>query len=276
VTGRPLPSAEQTVKTYFDRDAAPYQAAYERTGEARGEIFRERRRLLLERLKQPPGRVLDIGAGPAVFTEALLALGAECWTMDLSREMIRLGRQSLAGHPAAARAHHGVGEIGRLPFSDSVFDAILCSGVLQYLPDIQPAIREMARTLRPGGQILLTFPNNRAPLNSLHRAAVQSVRIAAALGAGLGLLRRPDEQRLSFRADIPNRFFSAASVTRLAREAGLAPQGPPQFHCHHFPFQIPALSPLTRAWDRIANLSLPNGPLRGWGREGILELTKPG
>ena len=54
-----------------------------------------------------------------------------------------------------------------LPFLDGSFDVVLCTEVLEHLPEPQRAIDEMYRVLQPGGQLLLTtrflFPIHDAP-----------------------------------------------------------------------------------------------------------------
>lgn len=49
-------------------------------------------------------------------------------------------------------------DLTRLTFSDSQFDAIFSFDVLEHVPDYRAAAREMFRTLRLGGQLLLTAP----------------------------------------------------------------------------------------------------------------------
>jgi SAM-dependent methyltransferase len=49
-------------------------------------------------------------------------------------------------------------DIVAIPQPDSAFDAILCSEVLEHLPDATKALDEFARLLKPGGQLILTAP----------------------------------------------------------------------------------------------------------------------
>ena len=46
----------------------------------------------------------------------------------------------------------------RLPFDDATFDRVICSEVLEHLPDDRAAMRELARVLRPGGTMAVTVP----------------------------------------------------------------------------------------------------------------------
>jgi 2-polyprenyl-3-methyl-5-hydroxy-6-metoxy-1,4-benzoquinol methylase len=51
-----------------------------------------------------------------------------------------------------------VNAIGRLPFSDAIFDAITCIDAINHFPDRQQVISDWARLLKPGGRLLFTDP----------------------------------------------------------------------------------------------------------------------
>lgn len=51
-----------------------------------------------------------------------------------------------------------VSDVTRIPVPDSSFDAILCSEVLEHVPEPTRALDEFARLLRPGGKLILTAP----------------------------------------------------------------------------------------------------------------------
>jgi len=270
-----LESAKRTVRDYFDEDAAGYLDAYGQRDSARGEIFRERRACVLQLLRTPVGRALDIGSGPGVFTPALLELDqdAECWVVDLSPKMIEAARACLAGPVQTGRVHFDVADIEHLPYAQGAFDTVLCVGVLQYLRAAGPALEELARVTRPGGQIILTFPNSRSPLNLLHRAAIAAARGGRSVARLTGLRPAPDRLRLTFRQDIPNGWFALRHMVAAARRAGLHAD-PPVYHSLHFPFAIPGMQAGLRFWDRTANRAIQAGRCRTWGREVILRLVR--
>jgi SAM-dependent methyltransferase len=60
-----------------------------------------------------------------------------------------------------------VGDARALPIRDAVFDIVLCTEMLEHVPEPQVAIDEMRRVLKPGGTLLLTtrflFPIHDAP-----------------------------------------------------------------------------------------------------------------
>ncbi|MEB3234631.1 MAG: methyltransferase domain-containing protein [Cyanobacteriota bacterium] len=49
-------------------------------------------------------------------------------------------------------------DITAIPRPDHSFDAVLCTEVFEHLPDPQLALKELARVLKPGGQLMLTAP----------------------------------------------------------------------------------------------------------------------
>ena len=69
------------------------------------------------------------------------------------------------------------GDIHALPFPDTSFDAVVCSSVLyhQWVSDVEGAIGEMHRVLRPGGTLLINVPAFPF-LHSAHDEAVMTAR----------------------------------------------------------------------------------------------------
>jgi SAM-dependent methyltransferase len=74
--------------------------------------------------------------------------------------MLEYARRRFATDP-------GVGfcraDVEFLPFHNQSFDHVTCLGVLEYLPDYRPALREISRLLRPGGLAVLSVPNGISP-----------------------------------------------------------------------------------------------------------------
>lgn len=63
-------------------------------------------------------------------------------------------------------------DLTRLTYADASFDAIFSLDVLEHVPDYPRAVREMARTLRPGGWLLLTTPVHFNLASTVTRATV--------------------------------------------------------------------------------------------------------
>lgn len=96
-------------------------------------------------------RILDVGAGPGPYRGVLAH--CEYKAHDFGQEPDTLGRYTKLDFES---------DILHIPAVSGSFDAILCTEVLEHVPDPIGAVREMARLLRPGGRLLLT-----APLGSL-------------------------------------------------------------------------------------------------------------
>jgi ubiquinone/menaquinone biosynthesis C-methylase UbiE len=121
-------------------------------------FFLAQKSIVLQMVDHGPGRLLDVGCGPAVMAGDLLARGFDYWGIDASANMIRLGREKLDDHPNAARCQLDIGDAEHLAFADGSFDCLISMGVLEYLISYPPAIGEMYRVLRPGGTAVISLP----------------------------------------------------------------------------------------------------------------------
>src|SRR2546421_67974 len=143
--------------------------------------FISQKRIVIELLGDARGRLLEAGCGPAVMTPELLAMGFETHGGGLSGGVIRRARQRMAGHPLEKRARFARGDVERLQFPEGCFDAVLCMGVLEYLPTYSVALREIARVLKPGGTVVLTVPNHASAYHVM-RSSYRNLRRRHATG----------------------------------------------------------------------------------------------
>jgi ubiquinone/menaquinone biosynthesis C-methylase UbiE len=107
-------------------------------------------------------RVLDVGCGNGYVLSCYVRAGARAFGVDLTRTAVELARtrfglSGLTGTFLQADAE-------RLPCAAESFDLVTSMGVLHHTPDIERAVREIRRVLRPGGEILLMLYHR----NSLH------------------------------------------------------------------------------------------------------------
>ena len=63
------------------------------------------------------------------------------------------------GVPDTLNIHNGVNLLEALPFEDKQFDVVIAMEVIEHIENHRHAIAEMARMVRPGGHLILTFPN---------------------------------------------------------------------------------------------------------------------
>lgn len=97
-----------------------------------------------------PGVALDAACGTGRHAEHLIDRGHSVIAVDKSPAMLDRVRSKL---PAAdVRA----GELTALPLEDGSVDLAVCALALTHLPELGPAIRELARVVRPGGRIVLS------------------------------------------------------------------------------------------------------------------------
>jgi SAM-dependent methyltransferase len=99
---------------------------------------------------EPAWRVVDLGAGPGVFAEALADRGCRPTLVDFAGSMLAHARGRL-GERAEAYVEADAAGTG-LP--DASFDAACVVQVLEYVDDPVAVLREAARLVRPGGAVL--------------------------------------------------------------------------------------------------------------------------
>ncbi|MEU4359953.1 class I SAM-dependent methyltransferase [Streptomyces virginiae] len=97
--------------------------------------------------------ILDAGCGPGLYLSELAARGARPVGIDQSADMARLARERLGS--LAEVCQHDLAQ--PLAWADDAsFDVVLLTLVLHYLPDRIRTLRELARVLRPSGQIVVS------------------------------------------------------------------------------------------------------------------------
>lgn len=94
------------------------------------------------------GLWLDVGCGAGTYCRLLAAAGAETVAIDYSLLTLRKARQR-----SPTIRQWCVGDANRLPLRREIFDGVLCFGVTQALVGSEQAVRELAGSLKAGGQI---------------------------------------------------------------------------------------------------------------------------
>jgi ubiquinone/menaquinone biosynthesis C-methylase UbiE len=95
----------------------------------------------------------DLGAGTGFITEALLARGVKVVAVDQSEAMLGALRQNF---PSPERVETRVGQAEQLPVESGSVDYAFANMYLHHVEDPAVAIQEMARILKPGGQLVVT------------------------------------------------------------------------------------------------------------------------
>jgi SAM-dependent methyltransferase len=97
-----------------------------------------------------PSRVLDVGCGTGRHSAHLVELGHTVTGIDVSPEMLQVARRKAPG------ARFVEGPMAPLPFDDGEFDGAVCALALSHVADIEEPIAELARVVRPGGQLVIS------------------------------------------------------------------------------------------------------------------------
>jgi predicted TPR repeat methyltransferase len=97
--------------------------------------------------------VLDVGCGTGLVGRALRAQGftGRIVGLDISQASLQIAQQSGAYNslePADLQQ--------RLPLEDDSVDAVICAGVMTYLPEVEAVWREFARVAKPRGVVVVT------------------------------------------------------------------------------------------------------------------------
>lgn len=118
-----------------------------------------------KRLDIKPGfKILDIGCGPARHTcaayrfENVVAIGADLNFNDILQAKEQLEYHDMIEEHAGGSWGLFVSDITCLPFDDNYFDLVICSEVLEHIPDERMAIKEIARVLKPGNNLVVSVP----------------------------------------------------------------------------------------------------------------------
>ena len=110
-------------------------------------------KLIREHLGDLKGRrVLDVGCGKGRFLRVLRETepDAEYWGVDISDEML---------HFVPPEIHTRQGSMTALPFEDGFFDAAYATESLEHAVEIDRAVAEICRVVKPGGRIAIIDKN---------------------------------------------------------------------------------------------------------------------
>jgi len=115
--------------------------------------------------------VVEVGCGTGFTTEEIVSRVGErnVVAVDLTPEQMQ---KAIAKFPAVNFLR---GDAENLPFKDDSFDAAISAGSIEYWPNPQKGIEEMARVTKSGGRVVILAP--RKPDNFFVRKFAESIML---------------------------------------------------------------------------------------------------
>lgn len=175
-----------------------------------GQDARWKRTLITLARVQRGERALDLACGTGDIAFAAAAQGARVVGLDITPRMLQL---------AAAKSRSArflAGDMASLPFRPQSFDLVTTGYGLRNVPDLNIAIDEIARVLRPGGR-LLSLDFNR-PRPAVVRAAYLSY--LTVVGSALGWLLHRDPDTYRYIPESIRRYPGAEGIAALLTARG--------------------------------------------------------
>jgi len=164
-------------------------------------------------------RALDLACGTGDIALAMTARGARTIGLDITHRMLQLARLRAGFARATSRADSATasssqaqfvgGDMTSLPFRSDAFDLVTTGYGLRNVPDLDAAIAEIARVLKPRGRLLSLDFNK--PESAVIRTAYLAYLTAVGSTLGWILHRDPDTYR-----------YIPASIRRYPGARGVA------------------------------------------------------
>ena len=129
-----------------------------------GKIRWKRRVIMLTNSLKSGMIVLEIGCGTGLFTKEIAKMPVQLTAIDISPDLIEIARENISDSNVSFFVENAY----KLPYDNGIFDAVIGSSVLHHL-DIEPALKEFYRVLKPNGYIAFTEPNMMNPQIALQK-----------------------------------------------------------------------------------------------------------
>ena len=191
------------------RETARFAALAARWWDAEGafralhEINPLRLRFVGDRTPLAGARVLDVGCGGGIFSEALARRGAEVTGLDAAEDTLEVARLHMAEEGLRIDYRFGTAEALAVEHPER-YDAVACMELLEHVPDPASLVRACAELARPGAGIFFSTLNRTPKSFLLGIVAAEHV---------LELLPRGTHDYA--------RFIRPSELDALGRDAGL-------------------------------------------------------
>lgn len=169
--------------------------------------------------RQGPATVLDVATGTGDLAIAVgRALPAAAMTgVDLSPEMLRIGREKVAARFPGREFPMMEGDAERLPFDEGRFEAVTCGFGVRNFENLDRGLREMYRVLAPQGRVYIlefSMPSRHNGLGRLYRFYFRRILPA------IGRLVSRDARAYSYLPESVGEFPYGEPFCRMLAETG--------------------------------------------------------
>jgi demethylmenaquinone methyltransferase/2-methoxy-6-polyprenyl-1,4-benzoquinol methylase len=184
-----------------------------------GQDVRWRREVIRRAHLSPGARLLDLGAGTGDLAYEALRQRPDCRPVaaDFTFEMMQVGKQ----RPESSRLAWCSADALHLPFRDETFEAVVSGFLLRNVTDLELALREQHRVLKPGGW-MVSLDTTRPPRSPL--SPVLNLHLHAVIPA-LGRLVTGHGDAYHYLPDSTAGFLGAESLAARISSAGFQQAG---------------------------------------------------
>ncbi len=151
-------------------------------------------------------KVLDVGCGGGILSEAMAQAGAEVTGLDLAADLLQIAR--LHALDTGVNVHYVLDDVAKHAQSNlAQYDMVTCMEMLEHVPDPQAILHACAQAVKPGGWVFCST------LNRSNKSLLLAVITAEYV---LNLVPRGTHHH--------DKFIKPSELTQMGREAGLVMQ----------------------------------------------------
>jgi len=122
---------------------------------------KEEVKMITEMVYAENGLGLDVACGTGLFTRSIAKKMRLVYGIDISMGMLEKATE-YAEKERIGNIHFARARAEKLPFSDGLFDGVVCCGALHLFPETVEALSEMARVMKKGARLaVMTFVKRR-------------------------------------------------------------------------------------------------------------------
>ncbi len=149
---------------------------------------------------------LDAGAGRGPYTKIAESQYKKIYCFEFDGQELEKAKKNLV---KIVNVDFGQVDLTRIPLADNLIDVVVCSEVVEHIPDQEKAMNELYRVLKPGGTMLFSMPNK----NSLFYRKVRKNNLEL-------MARDPKNMNYSEWEFWRHLQFSPEDIERLATGSG--------------------------------------------------------